>query len=221
VGDAYYIDRDYVAAEIPDSLESLLWIKTANDDKTNQESEFMSFTLKLKSRVHVAYDANIASPPEWLSGWNQTEYEIVDSRGSRFAVFEKEYPAGEVALGGNFGSDNENMYLVLIKPLEKESEETADLPGYFTLAQNYPNPFNPETTIQFQVHKAGHATLTIYNILGQRVRVLFDRRVIAGYQEDIVWDGRDEYGRMVATGVYFYRIAQGHFAKTKRMMLIK
>ncbi len=225
VGDPYYVDRDYKVASLPDSLESLLWIKTANDDKTSKDAEFLTFTLKLKSRVHVAYDTRISTLPSWMSDWESSGEEIVDSRGSRFEVFCKEYPAGEVTLGGNNGSADDNMYLVLVKPLEKEEDETqVQLPGYFTLEQNYPNPFNPSTTIEYKVHKAGHMTLTIYNILGQRVRVLVDRKFNAyeaGRLFAETWDGTDESGQRVASGVYIYRIQQDHFAKTKRMLLIK
>ena len=173
----------------------------------------------------MAYDTRITSLPDWMSDWESTGEEIVDSRGSRFEVFSKEYPAGEVVLGGNNGSADDNMYLVLIKPLEKEDDEIQrQLPGYFTLEQNYPNPFNPSTTIEFKVHKAGHMTLTIYNILGQRVKVLVDRKIDAyetGRLMTETWDGTDEYGRRVASGVYIYRIQQDHFAKTKRMLLLK
>ncbi|HDQ44369.1 MAG TPA: T9SS type A sorting domain-containing protein [bacterium] len=226
VGDPFYVDRDYRVASLPDSLESLLWIKTANDDKTDRDPDFLRFTLHVKSRVHVAYDTRIPELPDWLSKWEETGEEIVDTRGTRFEVFRKDFAAGEVVLGGNAGTADDNMYLVLIRPLEKmiEQEIQNNLPGYFTLAQNYPNPFNPETTIRFRVHKPGHVTLTIYNILGQRVRVLFDRRVDAveaGRTFLETWDGNNESGQRVASGVYIYRIQQGHYALTKRMMLIK
>ena len=222
-GETYYIDRNYKISEIPDTLESLLWIKTANDDKSSTEDEFLTFNLKARSVVHVGFDARIGTLPEWTADWNETENTIVDSRGSQFHILSKEFDKGAVTLGGNSGSDDDNMYLVLIRPLEKESEETeaVNLPGYFTLQQNYPNPFNPETTIKFRVHKAGDVKLTIYNVLGQQVRVLVDKKVTAGHQEEAIWDGRDQFGSQVATGVYIYRIQQGHFAKTKRMMLVK
>lgn len=222
-GDAYYIDRTYKIAQIPDTLKSLVWIRTANDDKTARDEEFLNFRLKAKSVVYTAFDAKISRLPAWTSGWNQTGERLVDSRGSQFIVLSKEYEKGQVVLGGNGGSDDDNMYLVLIRPLEKESEETeaVNLPGYFTLEQNYPNPFNPETTISFRVHKAGDVKLTIYNVLGQVVRVLVDKKVTAGHKEAVVWDGRNSAGSMVATGIYIYRIQQGHFAKTKRMIMVK
>ncbi|NQT26121.1 T9SS type A sorting domain-containing protein, partial [candidate division KSB1 bacterium] len=218
----YYIDRDYQIAAIPDTLESILWIKTSNDDKTNQDDEFLNFKLKNRSNVIVAYDANIRNRPDWLSDWAKYPENIIDSRGTEFDLYYKEYDAGDVTLGGNFGGTNDNMYFVLLQQLEFGGEEQiAALPGYFTLAQNYPNPFNPETTIEYRVHKEGQFMLTIYNILGQRVTTLIDRKAAAGERGIVVWDGKDYRGVQVASGVYLYRIQQGHFAKTKRMLLVR
>jgi len=217
----YYIDRAYTISSIPDSMQSLVWIQTANDDKMNRDENFLRFQLNRKSRVYVGYDKRIASLPKWLVDWERFEGQIVDIRGTKFDVYSKECESGEVVLGGNCGSAEDNMYVVLIKPLEPFATELQELPGYFTLMQNYPNPFNPETKIQYRVHKPGHVTLTIYNILGQQVKVLVDKEVVAGYQDVAIWDGKDISGRQVASGVYFYRIRQEDFAKTKRMILMR
>ena len=73
------------------------------------------------------------------------------------------------------------------------------------LFQNYPNPFNPETTIRFHLPQMSEVTLTVYDVLGRRVRTLTQGEWSSGSHE-IIWDGRDQYGSVVATGVYFYRI---------------
>ena len=221
-GDTYYIDRDYQIASIPDTLESLLWIKTANDDKTNPDDEFLRFELKNRSNVIVAYDAEIQTKPDWLAKWDRYPETIIDSRGVVFDLYYKEYDPGEVTLGGNCGDTDNNMYFVLLQQLEfGDSEQPVALPGYFTLAQNYPNPFNPETTIEYRIHKGGRFTLTIYNIIGQRVTTLVDREARVGERGEVIWDGTDYRGVQVASGVYLYRIQQGQFAKTKRMVLIR
>jgi hypothetical protein len=228
VGDAYYIDRDYTIASIPDTLEGLLWIQTANDDKVDRSEEFLCFTLNWASRVYVGYDANIETLPAWLledEEWQIIDGQIVDRRGSRFDIFYKEYPAGQVVLGGNCGTMDDNMYLVMIQPIETQGPRIdSEIPGYFTLTQNYPNPFNPTTTIPFKVHKKGLVKLTIYNILGQRVKILIDREFgtsEVGVRQEITWDGTDEMGNRVASGLYLYRIQQSHFAKTRRMILMR
>ena len=221
VGDTYYVDREYTIASIPDSLKGLFWIKTANDDKTNRDEDFLHFTLNRTSIVYVAYDSRIASLPKWLvTGWDKFDGQIIDSRGTKFDVFYKSYPSGEVVLGGNYGSVDDNMYFVLIKPEKGSEENRAELPGYFTLEQNYPNPFNPVTTIRYSVHKSGHITITVFNLLGQKVKTLVDAYMTPGNKE-VQWDGSDERGVPVASGVYLYMIREKNFAKIKRMVLMR
>ena len=94
------------------------------------------------------------------------------------------------------------------------------LPDEFSLAQNYPNPFNPSTTILFSIPTAGHVTLEIYNILGERVATPFDDMAPAGVSE-VIWDGRNSSGTSVASGIYFYRMKAGDFEKTRKMVLMK
>ncbi|MDZ7369799.1 MAG: Ig-like domain-containing protein [candidate division KSB1 bacterium] len=96
----------------------------------------------------------------------------------------------------------------------------APLPREFRLAQNYPNPFNPETTIRFDVPKEAYVTLEVYNVLGQRVRTLFKEKMEAGYHS-VVWDGKDDQGLRVSSGVYYYRLHAQEFSDTKKMLLLK
>jgi hypothetical protein len=94
------------------------------------------------------------------------------------------------------------------------------VPYTFGLRQNVPNPFNPSTTISFSLDRASDVTLTVYNILGQRVRVLLDEHRAAGEYE-VIWDGRAEAGNTVASGIYFYRLASADRILAKKMVLIR
>ncbi len=94
------------------------------------------------------------------------------------------------------------------------------LPVRFNLEQNMPNPFNPATVIGFQLPEAGAVRLSIYNLLGQEVRVLVNERRDAG-SFSATWDGTDALGRRVASGIYLYRIQAGAFSASKRMLLLK
>jgi hypothetical protein len=100
----------------------------------------------------------------------------------------------------------------------------AGLPTRFSLNQNYPNPFNPITTISYVITGAGprldNTRLDIINILGQHIKTLVDRDEVPG-QYSITWDGRDETGREVASGLYFYRLTRGNQDETKKMLLLK
>ncbi len=94
------------------------------------------------------------------------------------------------------------------------------LPIAFSLEQNYPNPFNPSTTIEFNLPKPSHVTLRVYNILGQEVAELVNTTLSAGNKR-IDWNGTDNNGRVVESGVYFYKISADDFAMTRKMMLLK
>ncbi|MDP3025288.1 MAG: carboxypeptidase regulatory-like domain-containing protein [candidate division Zixibacteria bacterium] len=104
-------------------------------------------------------------------------------------------------------------------------EDNTSLPKKMSLSQNYPNPFNPATTIQFKVGSLEfgepvHTSLTIYNLAGQKVRVLLDEEMIPGdYQA--IWDGKDDNDKKVSSGIYFYRFKAGDNSETKKMIMLK
>ncbi len=94
------------------------------------------------------------------------------------------------------------------------------LPDQFGLAQNYPNPFNPTTSISFSVPTATNVTLEIFNILGEKVATPFNGMASSGINE-VIWDGKNESGKAVASGIYFYRMKADDFEKTCKMVLMK
>jgi hypothetical protein len=95
-----------------------------------------------------------------------------------------------------------------------------NLPTTYSLSQNYPNPFNPVTEIHFEIPKRSHVTLTVYNVVGQKVATLVDKELMPDrYVVD--WDGVSDSGAKVATGVYFYKLQAEGFVETKKMMLLK
>jgi PKD repeat protein/fibronectin type 3 domain-containing protein len=94
------------------------------------------------------------------------------------------------------------------------------VPSQFALVQNFPNPFNPETTIAYDLSERAPVRLEIYDILGQRVRVLMDEVQVAGRYQ-VRWDGRNAQGQGVGSGVYFYRLQAGGFNQVRRMLLLK
>jgi acetyl esterase/lipase len=98
--------------------------------------------------------------------------------------------------------------------------EKSELPRRFELGQNYPNPFNPRTTITYSVAQTGEVELTIFNMLGLAVRTLVNERKPAG-EYSLTWDGRDDFGRMLSSGPYFYRLKVGEAVQTRRMLFLK
>ncbi len=100
------------------------------------------------------------------------------------------------------------------------TDEVVDLPTAFDLAQNYPNPFNATTSIRFSLAREGQASLSVFDLLGRRIKVLQSGKLTAG-QHSFVWDGRDEAGLAVTSGVYFYRLDTTEGALTRKMVLLK
>jgi len=101
-----------------------------------------------------------------------------------------------------------------------ETPRSVEIPDKFELYQNYPNPFNPSTSITFDLPKDEFVTLKIYNVIGQEVRTLVNEFRNAG-RYTVVWDGKDNFGKVVPSGIYFYRMTAGSFNKTMKMVLAK
>jgi hypothetical protein len=91
----------------------------------------------------------------------------------------------------------------------------------YSLRQNRPNPFNPITTIEFTIKERGMVSLRIYNVAGQLIRTLVDDVKSPGEVHTATWDGRNDAGQAVSSGVYFYKLASGDFVQTKKMVLLK
>jgi hypothetical protein len=139
--------------------------------------------------------------------------------------------AGQVIVGAS--SDNANTFIAgfyanpdLLSALSVAvGDQPPEIPHEYDLSQNYPNPFNPTTKIEFALPSAGHVRLTVHNNLGQIVATVMDEEVAAGYRS-AVWDGRNDSGAQVASGVYFYRIVVGtgdqeSFVHVRKLMLLR
>jgi len=115
-------------------------------------------------------------------------------------------------------------YVVNEKDLEQyfariDSRVTAT-PMQSALLQNFPNPFNPVTTVRFQLASAGNVRLSIYNVRGQLVKTLVNSKLQAGYYEH-KWDGVNDHGQRVSSGVYFYKLSAPGYSQARKMVLLK
>ena len=95
------------------------------------------------------------------------------------------------------------------------------IPAAVKLVGCYPNPFNPTTTIKFSLGQAQSVRLSIHDASGRLVNRLVDGEVFPSGVNEVAWGGRDESGRQVSSGVYFYSLSSGNFRETKRMVLVK
>jgi hypothetical protein len=120
------------------------------------------------------------------------------------------------------GFDKFYMYRgIVLSSVTVGVEQRSNLiPTVFNLSQNYPNPFNPETEIHFDLPVTSVVKLEIYNMLGQRVRELHNGLKPAGGY-GVVWDGRDDSGREVGSGVYLYQLTTDRYSATRKMLLVR
>ncbi|MBN1464617.1 T9SS type A sorting domain-containing protein [candidate division KSB1 bacterium] len=122
------------------------------------------------------------------------------------------------------GTDVEGSDCVIINlknNLKKELVGTVGaVPTEFALSQNQPNPFNPQTSIEYSVPTEEFVTLEIYDLRGSLVRRLVNEAKSIGHHT-IVWDGLDEYGSPVVTGMYLYRMVAGDFSKARKMTILR
>jgi hypothetical protein len=101
-----------------------------------------------------------------------------------------------------------------------EIYNNAQIPKEYILNQNYPNPFNPVTTLRYDLPEQSDVTITIYNMLGRKVKTLVNSTQDAGFKS-VIWDATNYQGNPVSAGVYLYQIQAGEFVQTKKMVLLK
>ena len=129
----------------------------------------------------------------------------------------------ELIIQGPPGSEGGNVVVIESTTVTNVSnDEEGILPDEFALEPNYPNPFNPTTRIQYRLPVEAQVKLVVYNVLGQAIRTLVDQELTAGTHQ-VVWDGRDNSGVTVASGVYFYVLqsVDHNINQTRSMLLVK
>ncbi|MCL4304343.1 T9SS type A sorting domain-containing protein [bacterium] len=143
-------------------------------------------------------------------------YENMDESQGGTYFFENSRPPTSAPL-----EDGRAIRLTTAPPTILESEhDRPELPGGFSLRQNYPNPFNPETMIEFTVPHRSDVTLEVFDVLGRRVSHLISGYFEAGTHR-IGWNGRNNSGVSVPSGIYFYRLTTPDYIQTRRMLLMR
>ena len=115
--------------------------------------------------------------------------------------------------------DSVSMHLEVTEP-QDIAEGDVTLPRRFDLLQNYPNPFNPSTLIRYQLPYTADVQLEIYSVLGQKIRSLINSQVLAGHHQ-VEWDGFDDMGLPVASGIYLCHMKAGPFSRSYKMVLLR
>ncbi len=159
-------------------------------------------TLQLEIDSNATTETVIIDSTSYLGAQSLEFSPTNDAGGITFTPF---FTAGEVHISTGTPVEDNNKTL---------------LPTEFALKQNYPNPFNPGTTIAFDLPEAADVELVIYNILGQKVRTLINRRLPAG-THSATFDGRSDSNQKLASGVYLYRLSAGEYSQSRKMTLMK
>ncbi len=122
-----------------------------------------------------------------------------------------------------FTSLKNNSRFQLLVGTEEAIKENLSLivPTEYSLSQNYPNPFNPTTIIRFGLPQMDEVTLTIYNMLGQKVITLLNNKSKQAGYHGIAWNGKHQNGNRVASGIYVYHLKTKHFSQSRKMIMIK
>jgi len=200
-------------AGFPDSLQGWLFVglsgPTYQLGQTNHGKRIEMFSL--------AEDGSIISEQVFLNYTGSGRATVVGlAFGPDGLYFTDLY--GEDGFDTN-GMTQANVYRIFYDSSTKVRDESAT-PAQFTLRQNYPNPFNPTTVISYVLAKSSDVEVTIYNQLGQVVKILVNKRQQAGAYQ-IRWGGRDKEGVPVGSGTYFYRLKTGDFNQTRKLLLLR
>lgn len=199
----------YHDALTPRSLLTLEISYTKDDGLTWYAAEVCS------SPAGVDCDPSGKWPPEGVSAENERPYwrlpwvETTSPVYARVAVVDR---------AGNRGFRTSQTGVVILTTTGVDQGVPVLA---FELSGNVPNPFNPSTTIRYAVPHSSPVTLTVYDVAGRRVRTLVDQAQTGPARYSVVWDGTDESGGRVASGMYVYRLRAGQFSETQRMVLIK
>jgi hypothetical protein len=219
------------------------------DLKTDFEKSLLTFEIEYNGPVRgiefeLKFDPTMVNvmPPSLLNFQENVMISYTEKEPGILKVLAADLQGGHIEATDNsyisipvefMGNERENSFVnlegiklagadgSLINTVARtNSSEVKVIPGAFALHQNFPNPFNPSTKIRFDLPEAGNVNLSIYNLMGQKIRTLSSDNMTPGYHA-IIWDGTNDIGSQVATGMYFYSIQSSEFQATKKMLFLK
>ncbi len=207
--------------------EADLWVKPVIDNSAG----VITIACDGTRAGGVSGSGNVATISFKAIGAGTTSLEsgdasVVDSKGK---PIDMELRAAEIQVmefhPRDVNHDGVVNILDFVASEEDQNFQMAPRPAQYALAQNYPNPFNPETWIPYQLARPSHVAIRIYRSTGEIVRTLDLGRKEAGFYTDrtkaAYWDGTDDTGQKLSSGIYFYTIQTDGFAATRKMLLSK
>jgi hypothetical protein len=200
------------------------------NDNIYQECLFESGSINETYLDHIPYRWIFQSPPDFAEGGYllpadsaTIEYGLTINTDTTFSFNQDSWYGGLVA--GNslypvFGYDSLNNVQLAFSNQNTDIQNSRQIPINFILMQNYPNPFNPSTTIKFRLPRDIYTTISIYSITGAKVKNLMSGFMREGFHS-VGWDGKNQNGFPVSSGVYIYELVAGEKREVKKMLLAK
>jgi len=212
-----YLDANRDKFWVATFLNAVLYIKERNAASvTELSTQENSITVQVTDTLdNEIYDYPITIrrvlPDGWISatvtqGGESVSSAVVTIDSVKYVIFNAIPDSGDVVITKSDQTKIQNH------------DQIQNLPDI--KLQNYPNPFNPSTTISFTLHSDKMVSIKIYDLLGQEVRILANEMMQPGVKR-IIWDGRDQLGELVPSGVYYYILEAGSYGNVKKMLVIK
>ena len=204
----------YISWDPPDPTEHTTMIETDG---------ILSFEPnKVRNREHIGYNIYLThedqmnDPNVWsLVAFNIQETEYIDTSWGALANDRYRFVICSLYTGWMLSSPAFSNI-----PYYVDDQDLVTISQNTTLEGNYPNPFNPETNITFNISVGSILRIDIYNMKGQKVKTLVNEYKVAG-EHNVVWNGTDENGHSVGSGIYFYRMEAEGYVETRKMVLLK
>jgi hypothetical protein len=219
--DDWFVDNVYLGIPAPVitvSLDTVLLDTTLVDSSSTMSLEISNAGLDTLRISQVIF-----STSEFSSDLNS--FSLASGANQHLNISFAPQQAGERIgwlrlINNDPVNDTLNILLVGVGVGVTGMENKLTLPRVFTVQQNYPNPFNPLTTIYYELPRSSEVKLVIYNLLGQEVRTLLNSTINAG-RHQVVWNGTNDSGMLVASGIYIYRFEAGEYSRVMKMILLK
>ena len=190
-------------------LGNMVMGQVTSNNEINMQSTVVS-VLDLNGQVvseqTINYDQNFS-----LTGLNQNQEYILLASHSEYGIVEKEFSLSSMVHVEEIEFDLSQM---------STNNDQSQFPGRFSLSQNYPNPFNPTTEIQYELPNESLVNITIYDVVGRKIKSLVNQEQSAG-SYSLQWDATNNVGEVVPAGMYIYTIQAGKYTSTKKMVLLK
>ena len=216
---------DYLKAEyIEDNAEPIMVIGDPND--TIMKGTFINFESNADNR-QSSPDVIKEIPPaksilKYLPNQETAAIKYINETTGAIIIY---LPFGIEGITGPYQNSAQTFLKKCMTLLSGTTEinipsQNINVPKEYSLEQNYPNPFNPVTTIKFDLPRQTFVSLSIYNVLGQKIRSLINEVKSAGHHQ-VDWNGVDDKRQQVAGGIFFYQLKTDEYLGTKKMILLR